>query len=121
MYKFKSKVKTYLDRIKAFKRASFVLENGKYNIIGNCFSLISLNKRNYKTRLKIKSNKKYSHLIKQGTFMITPYKYLFMNDEIVFSFVRGSRRFCNIQNNLICIMTNSHIKQWNANLITIGN
>ena len=32
--------------------------------------------------------------------MITPYKYLFMNDEIVFSFVRGSRRFCNIQNNL---------------------
>lgn len=93
------KIKIYLERKNAFKKASFVLQNGKYKIIGNSFYLIDNGDTRCKRYIRIKSKGKHSQCIKEGRYLITPYKLLFMNEEIVFSFVRGDQRFSDIKDN----------------------
>ncbi len=117
MQKFIFKIKTYLDRKRAFKKATFVLENGKYKINSNAFSLT----KSGKYRVKIRSKNKYDILIKEGNYIVTPYKFLFLNKDIVFSFVRGRQRYEIIKKNFDLYSSNLMFKTMDCSFVEEKN
>lgn len=94
------KLKQYINIRKAFKSLSFVLENGMYCIEGESFFLIKDNGSHHRFSFKIKSKDKCMALLKEGSFKITPYKYLLLGESVVCTVVRGKERFNCIQEKL---------------------
>ena len=96
-----NKLKKYYQIKKAFKTASFILQNGKYNIRDNRFIAVQdSNDKSTRLRFRVNSKKKADYLLREGILKITPYKYLFMDNKQVFSFVRGEERFLSIKSNV---------------------
>lgn len=94
------KLNRYINIRKAFKSLSFVLENGMCYIEGDKFFLIKNIGSHQRFSFKIKSKEKYVTLLKEGSFKITPYKYLLLGESVVYTVVRGKERFNCIQEKL---------------------
>ena len=94
------KIHYYLDIRKALKSLSFVLENGRYYIEGNKLYRCEPDSSHYKHIFKIRSKDKYLVVLKEGVFKITPYKYLLLNNDMVFTVVRGNKRYAHIREKL---------------------
>lgn len=95
-----NKIQAHFERKKAFKKASFVLQNGRYSIAGNRFCLSNSNGKKSGRYIRIETKDKNKHLLNEGMFVVTPYKFIFLSDNIVFSFIRGKQRFVTIKNNI---------------------
>lgn len=114
MKKIINKIKNRLEIKRAFKVASFVLDNGKYLIKGKTFTLLSNNQKEKGFAVKVKSNRKFETKINKGIVNITPYKILLMNDSVVFSFIRTKERYYNIKNNAINLINKLPYKTMDA-------
>lgn len=112
------KIKRFLELKKAFKRASFVLRNGNYCLRENRFYLVQKNNKIHCLKILVRSKEKNPYLLDEGIFKITPYKILFMDDKMVFTFVNGKDRFHAIKENINHYSSKLPYKTMSASYIT---